>query len=70
VAVHDPPADAELYDYEGIPVSRVISDLSAQTLVWTPEPRPASPLTTWRAVTESPPISREEFDDLRRSFAV
>jgi hypothetical protein len=49
---HDPPAGAELYDVEGVPVSR---DADLLTLVWTPSPRPASPLTAWRAVTESPP---------------
>lgn len=61
----DPPADAQLYDLENVPVSR---DANLLRLVWTPDPRPASPLTTWRAVTESAPISRAKFDELRRSF--
>lgn len=65
--MHDPPVGAELYGLEDLPLSR---DANLVTLVWTPEPRPASPLTTWRAVTESPPISRAKFDELRRSFAV
>jgi hypothetical protein len=68
---HDPPEGAELFDYEGVPVSRHDPgpDADLVTLVWTPIPRLASPKTEWHAVTRGAPIDRADFDRLRRSFA-
>lgn len=71
--MHDPPAGAELHAYRDspdVPVSRHRPGPGADlvALVWTPDPRSCSHKTEWRAVTEGPPISRAEFDELRRSF--
>ena len=62
---------AELFDYEGVPVSRLAQDLAEPflTLVWTPDPKPASPQTASKAALEGWRIDRAEFDRLRRSFA-
>jgi hypothetical protein len=72
--MHDPPAGAELYAYRDspdVPVSRHPGPGAGLiALVWTPDPRPCSPKTEWRAVTDGPPISRAQFDELRRSFGV
>ena len=65
-----PPEGAELFDYEGVPVSRLASDLAERflTLVWTPDPKPTSPQTASRAALEGWPIDRADFDRLRRSY--
>jgi len=54
-----------------IPISRSWSrdGRAFVALCWTPDPWACSDKTLWRAVTESPPISRAEFDELRASFA-
>jgi hypothetical protein len=39
-----------------------------EALVWTPDPRPADGLTTWRAITEGTPLDRQAFDELRLSL--
>lgn len=65
-----PAVNAERYDYEDMPVSRVDPgpDADFETLVWTPAPRPASPTTASRAVLEGWPIDRARFDALRGSY--
>ena len=50
-----PPEGAELFDSEGVPVSRLAPDLAERflTLVWTPDPKPASPQTASTAALEA-----------------
>jgi hypothetical protein len=63
--MNTPPAGAELFDYEGLALSRS----GGEAFVWTPDSRPASPRTVWMAVTQGRPIDSAEFDALRHSFA-
>lgn len=59
----EPPADAKLFDADGVPVSYV--EGSGEAVAWTPEPRPFPFDSFLRNAAE---INRDEWDDLRPSW--